>query len=123
MLQDKLGTGWTYEDDEASAIAFPNSPNIVVRLVKPTDILDSEYAALEIRVKDKYLAGIDAAKSKLLSEIASTQLQIKELQKAITQEAKNQSLFDKELRAVELELLSGTEVTNNNNTENNSNDI
>ena len=83
---------------------------MAIRLIKPQDILDTEYAELEQKVKTDYLEAIEQAKAISIPEIAETQLQIKEAQKYVTEQTKRDNALAKEIERVQKELLGNDEA-------------
>lgn len=104
LVQEKVAQGYTCRTDDHQTASVFGAGSFWIYMLKPDDLVSSELIELEQQVKADYLSNIEKTKARLVSEIASTQLEIKKLSEQIKAEAKHDSEYRKMLASVQAEL-------------------
>lgn len=104
LVQDKVAQGYTCRTDDPQSASLYGAGSFWVYMMKPDDLVSSEMIELEKKVSVDYSSSLETTKARLLSEIASTQLEIKMLNEQIRAQEEHDSEYQTMLALVQEEL-------------------
>jgi hypothetical protein len=110
-LVEKLSQGWRFENDNYAVIHHGGS-SVGLHLIKPVEIYEAELNDLAAETEANYRAFVEAAKAKLIPQIAKLQIELKTAQDAIKKqtdaERKLQNEMQKQIAELEADLIAAT---------------